>query len=77
MKLEFLPAGPGLFGVPLNLAIWLGMAATLAGVLLLVRFQRHIDPNLTPLFAWFLGVYCARIGADLVRLLKLCVRIIG
>jgi hypothetical protein len=76
-KLEFLPAGPELFGVPLNLAIWLGMATTLACVLLLVRFQRHNHPYLTPAIAWFLGAYCARIGADLVRFWKLCVRVLG
>jgi hypothetical protein len=77
VKLEFLPVGPEVSGVPLNLAVRLGIVLTASVVLLLVRYQRFPHPYLTPLFAWFLGVYCAVVGAAVVKAWKAIGRILG
>lgn len=77
MRTEFLPATPELFGVPVTLALLVGLPASLACALLVVRFQHHSHRYLTVAFAWLLGTVCMSIGAELVRLGKQFLRILG
>jgi hypothetical protein len=76
VKLEFIPAGPEVDGVPFNLALGMGMVITAAAVLLL-RYERHAHPYLNPILGWALGLYCVKVGALVVRGWKGLVRVLG
>jgi|ERR1700687_1069758 len=76
VKLEFLPLGLEVDGVPLNLATSAGLLVTAAVLILVLRYQRH-RPYLDPLLGWLLGLFNNRLGAVTVKLWKGVGRILG
>jgi hypothetical protein len=77
IRLEPKVIGLELDGVPFKLAAWVGIVATFVVVLLIIRFQRHPHPFGTPIYAWLLGVYCAKLGAGLVKAWRSFQRALG
>jgi hypothetical protein len=77
VKLEYLPAGAEVNGVPFNLALGVGFLITPAVIFLLVRYQLHSHPYLSSLVGWFLGLYITKVGAGAVRVWKNIVRVLG
>jgi hypothetical protein len=75
-KLEFLPAGLEIDGVPLNLATGSGFLITAAILIYTLRYERH-HPYLDPLLGWLLGLFSNRLGAAAVNLWKAVGRIVG
>jgi hypothetical protein len=76
-KLEYLPPGPEVDGVPFKVAVTMGTLATLTIIFLVVHFQRRQHPYVTPLLSWLLGWYVARVGAGVVRVWKSVIRVLG
>ncbi len=75
-KLEFLPSGLEIDGVPLNLAVGSGVLLTAAVLIFALRYQRH-HPYLDPLLGWLLGLFSGRLGAAAVKAWKAVERILG
>jgi hypothetical protein len=76
-RLEYVPAVPELYGVPLNLAVLTGLVVTAAIAFLLEHYlvQRH--PHFTPWIAWMVGLFSGWIGAMTVSGVKTLLRFIG
>jgi hypothetical protein len=75
-KLEFLPPGLEIDGVPVNLAVGGGVLLTAAVLIFALRYQRH-RPSLDLLLGWLLGLYASRLGAAAVKVGKAVGRILG
>jgi len=76
VKLEFLPSGLEIDGVPVNLAVGSGLLLTAAVLIFQLRYQRH-HPYLDPFLGWLLGFFSGRLGAAAVKVWKAVVRVVG
>jgi hypothetical protein len=76
IKLEFLPAGLEIDGIPLNLATGSGFLLTAAILIVTLRYQRH-RPYLDPVLGWLLGLFSGRLGAAAVKVGKAIGRVVG
>jgi hypothetical protein len=77
VKLEYVPPGLELDGVPLNLATGTGVIVTATTMFLLLRYLEQHHPHGAALIAWIIGFFSGRIGAATVKIWKGLARILG